>query len=111
MRTFLCSCAGAAQLASVAGNESEIRNFLVSWMFAYLEQQGTSNYVFSDSITPESIRQYGFTADGLMIIYSPYEIASYSAGSFEFTVSYAELWPYLNEYGQEALGVVAGSAP
>jgi hypothetical protein len=42
---------------------------------------------------PESI---GFSDEGLIILYNPYEIASYSQGIIEFTISYTEVRSFLN---------------
>lgn len=42
---------------------------------------------------PESL---GFSDEGLIVLYNPYEIASYSQGIIEFTVSYEDINPFLN---------------
>ena len=42
---------------------------------------------------PENI---GFTEDGLVLLYNPYEVASYADGSIEMTLPYSEVKEYLS---------------
>ncbi len=42
---------------------------------------------------PEHI---GFTEDGIILLYSPYEIASYNQGYTEFVIPFEDAEPYLN---------------
>lgn len=44
---------------------------------------------------PETI---GYSDEGLIILYNPYEIASYSQGIIEFIIPYSEISSYLNIY-------------
>lgn len=47
----------------------------------------------NDFQLPESI---GFSDEGLIILYNPYEIASYSQGIIEFTIPFEEVSSFLN---------------
>lgn len=42
---------------------------------------------------------------GMTVAFSPYELAAYAAGAQEFTLSYEELAPHLNQRGQQVLGL------
>lgn len=42
---------------------------------------------------PESL---GFSDEGLIVLYNPYEISSYSQGIIEFTISFEEISSFLN---------------
>lgn len=54
------------------------------------------DYFFGkDFQLPESI---GFSDEGVIILYNPYEIASYSQGIIEFTIPYEEIESNLNLY-------------
>ncbi len=54
------------------------------------------DYFFgNDFQLPESL---GFSDEGLIILYNPYEIASYSQGIIEFTIPYDTINDYLNIY-------------
>lgn len=44
---------------------------------------------------PESL---GFSDEGLIVLYNPYEIASYSQGIIEFTIPYEDISSYLNKH-------------
>ncbi len=44
-----------------------------------------------------------FDAGGMLIVFSPYELASYAAGTQAFRLSYAWLLPYLSEHGLAVL--------
>lgn len=49
----------------------------------------------NDFQLPESI---GFSDEGLIILYNPYEIASYSQGIIEFTIPFEEINSFINVY-------------
>ena len=60
------------------------------------KQFSTEDYFFGkDFQLPESI---GFSDEGVIILYNPYEIASYSQGIIEFTIPYNEIDANLNLY-------------
>ena len=42
---------------------------------------------------PETL---GYSDEGLIVLYNPYEIASYSQGIIEFTIPYSEISSFLN---------------
>ena len=46
-----------------------------------------------------------FDESGMTVAFSPYELAAYAAGAQEFTLSYEELAPHLNQRGQQVLGL------
>ena len=46
-----------------------------------------------------------FDEEGMTVAFSPYELAAYAAGAQEFTISYEELEPHLNQRGQLVLGL------
>ena len=41
----------------------------------------------------------------MTVAFSPYELAAYAAGAQEFTLTYEELAPHLNQRGQQVLGL------
>ncbi|WP_431133371.1 DUF3298 and DUF4163 domain-containing protein [Psychroserpens mesophilus] len=56
--------------------------------------ESMENFFFGkDFQLPESI---GFSDEGLIVLYNPYEIASYSQGIIEFTISFEEISSFLN---------------
>ena len=46
-----------------------------------------------------------FDESGMTVAFSPYELAAYAAGAQEFTLTYEELAPHLNQRGQQVLGL------
>ena len=46
-----------------------------------------------------------FNGEGMTVAFSPYELAAYAAGAQEFTLSYEELTPHLNQRGRQVLGL------
>lgn len=48
-----------------------------------------------------------FDEDGMTVVFSPYELACYAAGSQIFTISHETLRPWLSEYGVSLLGLEA----
>ena len=46
-----------------------------------------------------------FTADGMTVIFSAYELTSYAAGPQEFHFSYADLDGYWSDSGRSVLGL------
>lgn len=46
-----------------------------------------------------------FDETGMTVGFSPYELASYAAGSQVYHLTYAQLEPYLSEYGRTLLGL------
>lgn len=56
----------------------------------------TEDFFFGEDFQlPESI---GYSEEGLIILYNPYEIASYSQGIIEFTIPYNEIDDFLTIY-------------
>lgn len=56
----------------------------------------TEDYFFGNKFQlPESI---GYSDEGLIILYNPYEIASYSQGIIEFTIPYKEIDAFMSIY-------------
>lgn len=49
-----------------------------------------------------------FDSDGMVVSYSPYELAPYVFGPQTFRLSYDFLGPYLSAHGQELLGLQGG---
>ena len=46
-----------------------------------------------------------FDESGMTVAFSPYELAAYAAGAQEFTLTYEELAPHLNQQNQQILGL------
>lgn len=49
-----------------------------------------------------------FDGDGMKVGFSPYELASYAAGTQIFTIGYQTISPWLSDSGRQELGLAAG---
>lgn len=60
---------------------------------------------YADLIADWSSYAVSFDEDGMTVVFSPYELASYAAGSQIFTIPYETLSPWLSDHGTMLLGL------
>jgi len=79
-------------ISNVEGLSEVITNQLKKEIKSNSDQPMEDFFFGKDFQLPESI---GFSDEGLIILYNPYEIASYSQGIIEFTIPYEEVSSFL----------------
>lgn len=81
--------------------------FRMAWDIPAGEGINSTGFMFEESRfhLPENI---GFTPEGLLLFYNPYEVASYAEGPIELVIAYEKAAPYLSE---QLMPIGAGPGP
>ena len=83
-----------AELISDVNDLSKlIENKLIHHVTSDSNQPMEDFFFGKDFQLPETL---GYSDEGLIVLYNPYEIASYSQGIIEFTIPYSEISSFLN---------------
>ncbi|WCO01503.1 DUF3298 and DUF4163 domain-containing protein [Psychroserpens ponticola] len=80
-------------ISNIEGLSNTIENQLKENIKSDSEEPIEDFFFGKDFQLPESL---GYSDEGLIILYNPYEIASYSQGIIEFTISYNDINSFLN---------------
>lgn len=108
LKSFDTSTGEELTLKTLAKEEGTFRSFLVGEITKVLEKEGLLEALFEGSLTEESIVNYCLVPDGIRILYNPYDIAPYAAGSQEAVIPYEDCMPYLSDYGKELVSFFGG---
>ncbi|HST60285.1 MAG TPA: TIR domain-containing protein [Longimicrobium sp.] len=55
----------------------------------------------------DAFAHFGFTEDGLLLLFPPYQVAPYYTGSHSVVVPYASIYPFLRRVYADALGLAS----
>lgn len=85
------------KLGDLISNNEELTILIKKYLNTEIDanvNEPMENVFFGENFKmPESI---GYSDDGLIILYNPYEIATYAQGIIEFSIPFEEVDPFLN---------------
>ena len=83
-------------VGNLKGLSEVVKTNLVKELESNSEDGSMADFFFGEEFQlPETI---GYSDEGLIILYNPYEIASYAQGIIEFSIPYEEVSSFLNIY-------------
>lgn len=91
----------------IKNRDKEFNNLIRDGLFRYFSEQDmplSSDIELSTALQIDDVNNIPlptaplyFTPDGIVMVYQPYEIACYAAGSPKFTIPYHRITPYLTQ--------------